>query len=100
MEITQDMCAFVSANTIAGICNKVWRTKFQEHEQIGLLLLNGYQKIGLSRRRPYDSLNRVGMKKITTFNIGVMKGNRRMHYIMWTDTAKKRNCYMNFLVRG
>ena len=37
MEISNGMCPFVSATTIAGLCNKYWRTHILQVNQIGLL---------------------------------------------------------------
>lgn len=42
MEIGGGMCPLVSGTTIAGLCNKFWRTKYLEVDRIGLLPINGY----------------------------------------------------------
>ena len=45
MEISEGLCPFVSAATIAGVCSVFWRTKFLEEKEIAVM--------------PHDGLNRL-----------------------------------------
>jgi DNA polymerase type B, organellar and viral len=44
MGISGGMCPFVTAMTIAGLCNKFWRAKILKENQIGLIPTNGFHK--------------------------------------------------------
>ena len=43
LSISNGICPFVSSMTIAGLCNRFWRTKFLEENLIGLLPVNGFR---------------------------------------------------------
>jgi hypothetical protein len=42
MEISEGMCPFVSATTIAGLCHAFWRARILEENLIGRLPVNGF----------------------------------------------------------
>ena len=43
IDISNGICPFVSSMTVAGLCNRFWRTKILEKNQIGLIPVNGFK---------------------------------------------------------
>ena len=45
MDITDGICPFVAAATIAGVCGVFWRTKFLEKDQIAVMSSDGQHRL-------------------------------------------------------
>ena len=58
MEISGGMCPFVTATTIAGLCNSYWRSRILANNQIGLLspvITNRFQSVKALKWMEYKS---------------------------------------------
>ncbi|GAU91134.1 hypothetical protein RvY_03449 [Ramazzottius varieornatus] len=88
MTITNGLCPFVSAATIAGVCSVFWRTNFLQKDQIAILSSQGQSRSQSVVDVQWLEWTALNSTSISTIEVTAMRS--RLASSWWMATAKRR----------